>query len=641
MAAGTDACLVGTCSDRESVARAALESADLGVLRVVMYQLTCDPAIAAMPMQVKQIKGGAQLIREVAAEDAVALRELALRYLLDPPAPIPEPPVRDKAYDLLAFYEGGALSDSEKRFSYDELSFEDFPRDVRWTSSPDKQRLEDFHVVIVGAGVSGIAAGVYLGRLGIRYTIVERQADLGGVWQVNRYPEARVDTSSFLYQFKFEKNYPWEDLYAPQPETLRYLRHIAEKYEVLPHCRFGRQVSDAAWDEASATWKICCVDADGVEERLDANVIISASGLFSTPQTPDIPGVESFEGKMFHTTQWDYGYSCDGKRIALIGTGSTGTQLMPRIAEGAEQMTVFQRHPHWIVQTEAYRQPVDEGMRWLFANLPYYWNWYCYSRYAATRAYQDLQEHDPAWTQQGGLISEKNDAFRENLLSYISSKIGDRPDLMEKCVPTFAPLSKRLVVDNGWYDALRRENVELVTNGIAAFTPTGIVTKDGTEREFDLVILASGFKVSQYLFPVNYRGRDGITLDDLWKADGARAYLGAAMPGFPNFFMLYGPNSQPRNGGFHSWAEIWARYVTGGIVAMIEADARSVEVKRSAFEEHNEEIDQAAEKLTWMSEGRHSYYVNEHGRSGVNSPLRTDKYFELMERFDPAAYTLS
>ena len=363
--------------------------------------------------------------------------------------------------------------------------------------------------------------------------------------------------------------------------------------------------------------------------------------MFSTPNLPDIAGIDSFAGKMFHTTAWDHDFEIADKRVALIGTGSSGAQLMPHLANQAASLTVFQRTPNWIVPIEGYHAPITPEQAWLMKHLPYYWNWFCYAMTMLDRHVEKMQAFDGQWQAAGGVVNERNDKFREFLLGNLTARLGQRPDLLEKCRPSYPPAARRLVVDNGWFDALLRPNVELVTEPILQVGADAITTRDGESRAFDLIVLGSGFQTSRYLWPVRYRGRGGITPDDLWAKDGARAYLGMTMPGFPNFFMFYGPNGQARSGSFHGWAEIWARYAILVVVGMIERGAEAAEVRQDVFLDYNTRLDAAMTPLIWGGGGAGSYYLNEQGRRGVNMPWTAAEYYSwvmepCLEDFDLA-----
>ena len=631
MRVSLDPALGSGADDRDDAfIRSAIDQSNLNALRMALYQLTGDPELAAMEVEPFAIRGGALFTMVVAERDRARMKAKAFEMLKSLPAAPPRAVTKERARELMEMFGGEPLGEADFQYGYEELALEDFPREVRWNKKPESERLNAFNLTIIGAGISGIAMGVQLERLGIPYQIIERQPGLGGTWWINDYPEARVDTSSFLYQFRFEKNYPWSEFFASRNETLKYLGHVARKYGVADKIRFSTELVNAKWDEAAALWRYTLRHPDGSEGAEQANVIVSAIGLFATPKLPDIAGIEDYRGAMFHTTAWNHDYDYAGKRVALIGNGSTGSQLMPRIAETAKSLTAFQRTPNWIQPVENYRGKITPEIRWLFDTVPYYWNWFGYSIFVAASSSQELQAHDRQWQKDGGRISEANDKVRIALTQYIHDKVGDDPELFKKCLPKYAPLARRLVVDNGWYDALRRDNVELVTDGIERFTPTGIRTTDGVERDFDMVILGAGFDVSRFLWPVQYEGRDGATLEKSWQNDGARSYLGMTMPGYPNFFMFYGPNGQPRSGGFYSWAEVWSRYAVKLIVAMIESGSKSIECRQEVYDDYNRRMDLENKNIIWEDEGKGGYYVNEYGRSSVNLPWRVEQYHAWM-----------
>jgi 4-hydroxyacetophenone monooxygenase len=341
---------------------------------------------------------------------------------------------------------------------------------------------------------------------------------------------------------------------------------------------------------------------------------------------------------MFHTTQWDHGFQFEGKRVALIGTGSTGVQLMPALARGASHLTVYQRSANWIANAPGYRDKVPPETRLLFDQVPFYWNWYCYSSFDTSVQLQNAQTYDHEWRKTNPGISEINEKVRANLIEYMRDKLQGREDLIEKCMPDHPPLARRLVVDNGFYESLLRPNVELVTDGIERITPKGILGRDGVEREYDLIVLGAGFHVTRYLFPVNYVGRGGMTLEKAWEKDGARAYLGMVMPDFPNLFMMYGPNGQPRSGGFYSWAEIWARYIAGVIVKLVEDGKHSAAIRPEVFDNYNERLDAADAEILWREESKDSYYNNEFGRQAVNISFRTEDLHAMLVEPDMSEY---
>lgn len=624
--------------DREFIERA-LNQANLNVLRMAMLQVTGDPELAAIPTVESGIRGGALIAYTIPPEYHQMVRDKA-RAWLTAGAPTPTSlPTRAEATQLMNIFAGFPLGENDAEFGYEELALEDFPRDLQWSAPEKAAAAAGYKVIVIGAGISGIAASLQLKRLGIPYEVYDRNADIGGTWQTNNYPDARVDTSSYLYQFKFEKNYPWTEFFAARDETLTYLNHIVDKFGLRDAMTFDTELVSAEWQEDRAMWRLDLRDAQGQARTVEANVVISATGLFNKPRRPDIAGLDSFEGQIFHTTEWDRSYDTAGKRVALIGTGSTGAQLAPMVAQDADYLAIYQRTPEWVMAFENYKVKMTPEVRWLFDNVPYYWNWYCFSSHLTGQSMQGLQYHDRDWQAQGGKVNPRNDKVREVLVDYIRSKVDGDPDLLARLTPEHAPLVRRLVVDSGFYDTVMRDNVELVSDAIDRVTARGIRTQDGVERPFDLIALGTGFETAEYFWPTEYTGRNGARLEQMWEKDGARAYLGITMPDFPNFFIFYGPNGSPRSGGFYSWAEVWARYVVGGIVGLIEGGNHTIEVKGDVFEEYNARMDDAMVDLIWEMGGA-SYYVNGHGRSGIFMPWETQDYHRMVRRIDLADFQL-
>ncbi|KAJ5556286.1 hypothetical protein N7494_000201 [Penicillium frequentans] len=580
--------------------KSAIDKSNLNALRLALLQVTGVPDLANMRTRRHAIRGGAMFAHVMSEEDVPALKEKALNYLVARTLGdcIPPPPSKAEAKKLTDLFGDEPVPEYEYDYHYEELAFK---------------------VVVIGGGIRGIAAAVQFKRLGLNFQVLERQGAIGGTWLLNSYPDAQADTSSYLFQFKFFKNYPWSKYFASAGETRKYLDD------------FNREVIGAAWHEDTSEWKLTVKHADGLEETIICNAIVSGSGLFATANQPDIKGIKDFKGPIFHSSKWDSSVDYKNKRVALLGTGSTGTQLAPAVAREAKQFTVFQRTPNWIMKMDGYRSEIDDHVRWMFANMPYYWNWYCYSSHVTSQQLQYMQNIDKDWQAKGGRINERNDLVQKNLTEYIVSKAEGVPGLLEKILPKHAPLVRRLVVDNGFYDMLHRENVELVTNDIEKFTENGLKTKDGVEREFDIVVLSTGFKVTQYFWPCKYVGRNEASMQSLWSKDGPRSYMGLAMPGFPNFFSFYGPNHQPRSGGFYSWGEIWAGYTALCFIHMLENDKSSMECRKDFFDEYNTRLDEAAKDLIWEMEG-HGYYVNEFGRQSVNAPWHTAVYHRMVSK---------
>lgn len=607
----------------------AVEKAQVNALRMALYQATGDESLRQMQVSKEPIRGGAMMDYVLGPKDSANVQQKAIEYLLGPGVVRKsqlQVPSCEESKDLMQVFNGEKLSSADMQLGYEELAFESFPRGVTWKARPAQEALDNYRVVIIGGGINGISAAVNLDRLGIPYTLIDRQGDIGGTWMQNTYPEARVDTLGFSFQYKFESTYRWREMYPSAAELRGYLDYVATKYSVKKNCLFNREVIRAEWNDSRGNWTLTLRLHDNTTEHVTANSIISAVGLFSTVNLPDFKGMADFKGNVFHTTQWDHSVEYEGKRIAVIGNGSSGAQLIPGLGRAAKHLTVFQRTPQWIAPYPDYRSPVSAEMHWLLDSMPFYRNWYGYSCCVRGMQLPPLQVRDPEWQAKGGLVNERNDLMRKNLTEYIRTKVNGDEKLMAQLVPTYAPLVRRLVVDNGFYDTIMQDNVDLVTEQIECFVENGIRTKDGRHHQFDLVVLGCGFKPTDYLFPVEYVGKEGVTLGETWKKDGARAYLGLTISGYPNLFTLYGPNHQPRGGpSLHSWSEIWGRYAFSLIVWMLENQAKSVNVKQGVYDSYSREVDEAQTPLIWEDEGR-GYFVNHHGRQAVNMPWTSDEY---------------
>jgi len=412
----------------EEFIRAALQQADVMALRLALCQVAGDKELEAMHVTKLEFRGGAAITYVLSDADNEKVRQKGIEYLLKGKQDVPPPIPKEEAFRLMDLYADLPLGDEKDHLRgdyeelYEELAYDDFPREVNWTNGPPKN-LSDWKVVIVGAGISGIASAVSLKRLGILFEVFERQSGCGGTWLLNSYPNVRVDSPSYLYQYRFTKKYKWSEHFASGLELKKYLEHVATEFGILEDMKFNREVVDAQWDETRSKWNMIVKHKDGTEEKMQCNAIISASGLFSTPNLPDIKGISSFKGHMFHTSQWDHSVDYAGKDIGLVGTGSTGTQVAPALAEVAKSLTVFQRSPNWVVGFPGFRDRVNTHAHWMFENMPYYWNWYHYGNFVKSFNFVSLQARDDEWKANGGIVSQRNDSAREGLLSYIQEEI--------------------------------------------------------------------------------------------------------------------------------------------------------------------------------------------------------------------------
>ena len=607
----------------------ALKVADLNAVRVTLYQLTGNRELRDMPLKTIAIRNGRVFQKVVHPDYAARLKEIATEYLLGEHGAAPPPPDDARILELLGLAEGKEIPQHMVRLAAENLAIDDKPAALSVSLDPGVKIPDDFHVTIVGAGHTGVPMAIYLQQLGIPFTIVERNNAFGGTWVINHYPRLRVDVPSAVYQYRFIP-YKWRSYFPSQQEIMEYADFVAERYDLKKNARLGTEVEKAGWDGDAKRWTVHLSDGT----ILSSNFVICAMGLFATAAKPNIPGLDKFKGPMPHTALWDDDLDPTGKTVALIGNGSSGTQLMPWLAERAQKLYAFQRTAQWIVPPLV---PVDTklspALHWLMDNLPYYRKWHNYIMQLPAVNAQNGHEVDHEWFAEHGTISEHNAAFRRNLLAYIEEQVGDhRKDLINKSIPTMAPLARRLIVDAGWYKALTRPNVELITDPIGEIDETGIKMAHGEHYDLDAIVLGSGFQIGKYFFPVVYKGEGGMTFAELWKKDGPRAYLGMSYPDFPNLFSCYGPNSHPRSGSFHSWTESWARYVATLILTTLNRGARSLKVRRDAFESYNENMDKEFDKVIWGQVSDHDagYYKAVNHRPGVHMPYRSEVYYEFL-----------
>lgn len=511
-------------------------------------------------------------------------------------------------------------------------------------TTPEAPVGPDFRVVIIGAGISGLAMAVRLAQAGIDYVIIEKNHAVGGTWHENVYPGCAVDTPSFLYALSFDPNPDWSRYFAPQKELAGYWQSLAERLGVKRHIRFGVEARTAAYDERNATWTVTTTGPGNTEETLVANVLVTAVGLLNTPSVPPIPGLSDFDGPVHHTARWDSDLDLTGKRLAVIGTGASAMQLVPASAGTAGKVTVFQRTAQWAMPHPLQKAEVTSAKRFLNRHVPFYLAWYRARLFwrMGDKVWGLLQV-DPDYPQLGRAINKGNDRLRAYLTAYIERELEGRPDLLAKSLPDYPPYGKRLLIDNGWFKTLRRDDVELVTEGIESVTSKGVRTTDGIEHEVDVIAVATGFKATDVLASVEIRGRDGKTLKETWGKDDGRAHLGITVPGFPNLFCLYGPNTNTGHGGtVIAGTEMQVQHVSALIAAILDRRLASIEVKQEAYDAYNAELDEALSRTVWHFGGTSTYYRNDAGRIVTNSPWKYVDYWRRVHepRLDEFRLTL-
>ncbi|AOW25330.1 hypothetical protein AVM11_16280 [Sphingomonas melonis TY] len=500
-----------------------------------------------------------------------------------------------------------------------------------------------FRALIIGAGISGLSAAIQFAAAGIPFTIVERRGDLGGVWFENRYPGAACDVPSHLYSFSYAP-FAWSRYFAGSREIHAYLHDVADRFDLRRHIRFGLEVTEARWDAEAAAWHVDIADADGHEETLTASMILSGVGAFNKPRLPDVPGLDRFEGPSVHTARYpDAGLDLAGKHVVLVGNGASAMQVGPAIVDTVASLTIVNRTPQWVAPFPKFGQPIPDALQRLMQAMPLYRLWY---RLRLSWAFNDKQyealRQDPDWDGQGRSINAINDSHRRGLTRYIETELSKRPDLIPAMIPPYPPFGKRMLLDNGWYRMLARPNVTYVQGAVTAVKQHGVVTSDGAEHPADAIIWATGFDVVNLLAPMRVVGVGGRTIHGDWDGDDARAYLGTVVPGYPNFFCLYGPNTQYGHGGsLISVLERQMHYVMSLLRQMFAGGIATVDVRPEVYEAYNARVDATHAGLVWTYPGVDGYVRNSKGRIVVNNPFRILDMWRMTETADLTDYRLT
>lgn len=568
-------------------------------------------------------------------EDLVA----AIERLAREGTQVSDEPSDELVSEMMEVATGHKLGDEYLGVFRDEANFgEGDKRTVEWHQGRP-ERAGDKFVVVIGSGFSGVLAAIKLKQAGIPYVVIEKNDDVGGTWLENIYPGVGVDTPCHFFSYAFEPNAEWTSYFTEGGEILNYIRSTAEKHGVLASIRFGEEVTSAVYDEARAVWVVTTTSRDGTAATLEANAVISCVGALNRPQIPDFPGRQNFKGASFHTAQWDSSVDVAGKRVVMIGTGATGLQVGPSIAPLVEKLTIIQRTPHWAIKHPLYMEMVTGAVRWAMRNIPFYSNWFRFRLYfAGSDMFHSTLSMDPDWTHKDVSLNAANHRMREEIITHIKDELRDRPDLWDKVIPGYPPFGKRLLRDNNWYKTLKRDNVELVTSRVDRIEEDAVVA-GGVRYPADIVIYSTGFQAGRLLWPMDIRGRGGVSLRDIWGNDDARAHFGITVPGFPNFFMCYGPNTNQAHGGSAVFgSEVQVRYIMLALRELIERDADVLEVQREPYEDYNRKIDAKLANMSWAHPGVSSWYKNKNGRVVMNLPWRLVDYRNMIAEFDAESY---
>lgn len=494
---------------------------------------------------------------------------------------------------------------------------------------------DELSVAIIGAGVSGISAAVELEAMGVQPVIFEKNPDVGGTWFDNRYPGCGVDTPSHVYSFSFHQH-RWSTYFGKRDEVLDYMREVAKATGVVERVRFETEVVSAHWDEGVQKWRMVVRDASGVSAEHVFDVLITAVGQLNRPAVPAIPGADTFGGPQFHSAEWPEGFDVAGLRVGVVGSGASAMQIVPAVADSVAHLSVFQRSPQWVAPSENYAVPVPESMQWLLDNVPNYQLWYRLRLFwlINDRLYPSLKI-DPTWEHPDRSINVINEGHRRALTRYIESELEGRPDLLAKSLPSYPPFGKRMLLDNGWFKAIRKPGVDLITDGVAEINASGIRTTSGEQVDLDVIVYATGFEAKRVLHPIDIRGRGAVSIRERWGEDDARAYLGMTTPDFPNLFIMFGPNINLGHGGSYMFAgECQARYIAQLCGEIARRGGGAVEVRRDVHDGYNATVDDEHSRMIWSHRGMDTWYRNAAGRIVTNSPWRVVDYWAMTHDVD-------
>ncbi|WP_059015175.1 NAD(P)/FAD-dependent oxidoreductase [Mycobacterium sp. M26] len=622
-----------TSSDDEIAA--ALEQVSIPTLLLSLVHITGDPRY------IREFHQAGLFLNEVqgfmSEEDKAKARALALPIIADYrdrgcPGPVPLSP--EVIQEMLDWAACEHVDAEYQPMVLEEMDLEG--TDPRRPAALDPADTADFPVVVIGCGESGLLAAIRLKQANIPFTVIEKNAGPGGTWWENSYPGARVDVANHFYCYSFEPSNNWSHYFAEQPELRAYFESVLDRHSLNDNVRWETEVVSAVWNDDDGSWLVTVRDSDGAESQIRARAVITAVGQLNRPQIPDIEGADTFAGPAFHSAAWDHSVDVSGKRVALIGAGASGFQIAPAIADSVAHLTVFQRTAQWMFPNPMYHDSVPDGVRWAMDHLPFYGRWYRFIlMWPGADKGLDAARSDPDYTHPDDpnyAVSEMNAMARLMFSDWITTQIDGDDELLAKVMPDYPATGKRTLQDNGtWLKTLRRDNVELVRTPIERITPNAVVTADGVTHEVDIIVYATGFRATEVLYPLTITGRDGIDLRTAW---GSRpvGYLGVTVPGFPNFFMLYGPGNHLAHGGsliFNS--ELQMRYVNLLLAEMIDKHLHSIEPTTDATDDWHRRHQAEINTMVWAHPSiKHSYFKNAEGEIHTVSPWKLPVFWNAV-----------
>jgi 4-hydroxyacetophenone monooxygenase len=624
---------------------AQLEGASIPTLLMSLVHLTGDTSLLRGPIRPKVVMlGGFQ--GGLSEVDQAQVRRMALKALADyrdRGCTLPPEPSAEVVQEMMNFMVGERVGDEYVPLMLEELALDGKDsRAPRWSRPVPAAVREKFHVLVIGAGMSGLLQALRLKEAGIPFTVVEKNDSVGGTWYENNYPGCRVDIANHFYSYSFEP-YPWSEYFSRRDELLEYFRSFVERHGLAAHIRYNTEVTAARYDEGQALWQVeLKSNAGGAASSLAANAIVSAVGQLNRPRIPDIEGREQFRGTQVHSAQWDPDIDLTGKRVAVLGSGASAFQLVPEVAKVASKLYVFQRSAPWMLPNPLYHEAVSPQFRWLVEHVPYYGRWFRFLIfYPGSDGILPAIRIDKDWPHPERAVNAINDHYRSQLIEYMKSQVNGNLELLEKVTPKFPFMGKRMLQDNGsWLRALQQPNVELLNEGVTRIDATGIV---GATRHYDVdvIIYATGFHATKFLFPIEVVGKGGRNLAQVW-GDEPRAYLGITVPDFPNLFCLYGPATNLAHAGsiiFHSECQV--RYATACIQALLENGVRAMDCRPEVYDDYTRRLIAELETLVWSHPAADSWYRNRAGRVVTTSPWRLADYWKWTRAPNLADYTLT
>jgi 4-hydroxyacetophenone monooxygenase len=624
----------------------ALAAAHLPALLMSLVHLTGDASLLTperRPQYVLLADGRLGGYSPEIQADIRARAKAAITAYVEGGAPLPPRPSPETVRRMMDWIAGVDIPDQYADFLTDELHLDGVDTNAPdWSSPTLKAAAARMKVLVVGAGMSGLLTGIRLKQAGIEFTILEKNADAGGTWFENIYPGCRVDNPNHMYSYSFEPNDDFPQFYSTQPVLLDYFRRVADRHGLRDHIRFETTVEEAVFDEARGVWRLEVTTRDGQKEFLEGDALVTAVGQLNRPRYPDIEGLETFDGPSFHSARWRHDIDLTGKRVAVIGTGASAFQFVPEIAPKVAHLDVYQRTPPWCLPGPTYHDDVPEGKKWLLKHVPFYGKWYRFWLFwMLTDGFIEAVKVDEGWNGPPEAVGQANAEARAMIAEALRAQALDRPDLIEKIIPTYPLGGKRALIDNGvWVTALKRPNVELITTGIEKITPAGVVTNDGAEHPADVMIFGTGFHASRFLWPMRIVGKGGVDLQTAWNGD-ARAYLGMTTPGFPNLFMLYGPNTNiVVNGSIIFFSECSVRYVVAALKLLAETGSQTMEVRKDVHDAFNVRVDAENLKMAWGTPNVTSWYKNATGRVSQNWPFPLVDYWNATVAPNPKDFIL-